>query len=79
MLEEIYLERSEKIDEIIKKAITKVEPKIKPINENEREENKELLNKIEENYNIKISSICKEIYILGFKDGMNLILEAKEK
>ncbi len=77
MLEEIYLERSEKIDEIIKKAITKVEPKIKPINE--REENKELLNKIEENYNIKISSICKEIYIQGFKDGMNLILEAKEK
>ena len=35
---------------------------------------KEILNKIEENYNIKITEYNKEIYKQGFIDGVNLIL-----
>ena len=38
-----------------------------------------LLDIIEENYNIKLGSICKELYLQGLKDGINLMLEAKEK
>ena len=37
------------------------------------------INNLEENYNIKLSSICKELYFKWFKDGINIILEDREK
>ena len=44
----------------------------------EKYNNKELndlINKIEENNNIKISYLSKKIYKQGFIDGVNLLLE----
>ena len=79
MLEEIYLKRREAVDNIIRQAIKQVESKMNSIESKERENNKELINRIEENYNIKLASVCKEVYLQGLKDGINLILEAKEK
>lgn len=79
MLEEIYLKRRDEIDEIIKKSIKNVERNLIQIDYKNIEKNKDLINQIEENYNIKLSSICKELYLQGLKDGINLILEAKEK
>ena len=79
MLEEFYLKRRDVIDNIITEAIKKVEDKIKKIDEKDIEKNKQLLNIVEENYNIKLGSICKELYLQGLKDGINLMLEAKEK
>lgn len=79
MLEEFYLNRRDVIDNIITEAIKKVEDKIKKIDEKDIEKNKQLLNIVEENYNIKLGSICKELYLQGLKDGINLMLEAKEQ
>ena len=77
MLEEIYLERREEIDKIIKKAIKEVESNLIEIDYNKID--KETYNSIEENYNLKISNIAKELYFQGFKDGINLMLDVKEK
>lgn len=71
MLEEIYKSRQEEIDKSIKKALKSVENELLDINKDEIEE------KIEENYNIKIGAICKEVYLQGLKDGINIINEAK--
>ena len=79
MLEQIYLERKEEIDKAIKRALQNIETNLIKIDNKDINENSNIYNILEENYNIKLSSICKEIYIQGFKDGMNLILEAKEK
>ncbi len=72
MLEEIYNSKQEEIDKCIKRAIKSVEEKLSKI---DYEAEKDLLNKIEENYNIKLGAICKELYILGLKDGINLMRE----
>lgn len=79
MLEEIYLKRREEIDEIIKKAIQDAESKMIEISNEEIEKNRKLYDALEENYNLKLSTICKEMYLKGFKDGVNLMLEVKEK
>ena len=77
MLEEIYLERREEIDKIIKKAIKDVESNLIEIDYSKID--KETYNLLEENYNLKISNVAKELYLQGFKDGMNLMIEIKEK
>ena len=77
MLEEIYLQRREAIDNSIKQAIKKVENQLVKIKDEELEKNKDIIGILEENYNIKLGSICKEIYLQGLKDGINLIQEAK--
>lgn len=74
MLEEIYIIKREEIDLVIKQAIKRVQSKLENI---DYENNKELIEKIEENYNIKLGAICKELYIKGLKDGINLIMESK--
>ncbi len=74
MLKEIYNDRKETIDNVIKQAIKKVEKELYKI---DYEENKELLEKAEENYNIKLGAICEEVYMQGLKDGINLINECK--
>lgn len=77
----IYQVQDEKIDEILKTTDKKLNDKLKQINFKEIEEDsncvktlKEILNKMEDNYNIKITEYNKEMYKLGFIDGVNLIL-----
>ena len=77
MLEEIYLERREEIDKTIKKALKKIESSLIKIDNNSID--KKTYNALEENYNLKISSIAKELYLQGVKDGINLMSETKEK
>ena len=51
-------------------------------NSNNPKELKEIFNKIEDNYNIKITKYNKEMYKQGFIDGVNLMincLNSKEK
>lgn len=74
MLKEIYEGRKETLDEIIKDATKKVKNKL---NEIDYSKNKEIIEKLEENYNMEISSICREIYIQGLKDGIKLMEEIK--
>lgn len=74
MLKEIYDIKREDIDKIVKDALKKVENKLYKI---DYAENKELIDKLEENYNIKLAVVTKEIYIKGLKDGINLINECK--
>ena len=81
LLEKIYLSQEEKIDEIIKEAKNELNNKLIKTNKEiilEKYNNKELnnlINKIEENNNIKISYLSKKIYEQGFIDGVNLLLE----
>ncbi len=79
MLEQIYYERKEEIDKTIKRALQNIETNLIKIDNKDINENSNIYNILEENYNIKLSSICKEIYLQGFKDGINLMLEVKEK
>ena len=79
MLEEIYNLRRELIDEVIKNLIKKVKEKLVEIDGMKLDKNKELINKIEENCNIKLGIISKEVYLQGVQDGINFILEAREK
>ena len=74
MLEELYCCRKEEIDNCIKEAEAKIEEKLFKI---DYEKNKEILDKTEENYSIKMSVICKAVYIKGLKDGINLINECR--
>ena len=74
MLEEIYNIKREEIDLVIKQAIKSVQEKLEKI---DYENNKKLIEKIEENYNIKLGAVCKELYIKGLKDGINLMIECK--
>ena len=77
MLKEIYNERKEYIDSIIRNSIKKAEKRLYNIDNMEDIENRDNINKIEENYNIKLGIICEELYIQGFKDGVNLINECR--
>lgn len=82
LIEKIYLMQEDMIDEIIKRTNKDLERNLQKINlerilENKSEvkELKEIFNKIEDNYNLKISKYNKEIYKKGFVDGVHLILE----
>lgn len=78
MLEEIYLQRREIIDNRIKQAVEEVEKQIIKIENAQFEKNKAFFSILEENYNIKMANIVKKVYLQGLKDGINIILEAKE-
>lgn len=75
MLEEIYLKRREEIDNAIKKAIKEVQGNLIEIDLTKIE--KDVYDALEENYNLKLASISKELYLQGFKDGINLMQEIK--
>ncbi len=81
MLEKIYNINYEELDKIINKKIRENKNKLNKIKIEEiKQENKEqenLIKKIEEYNNIKNSIIMKEMYIQGFKDGINLIIDCK--
>ena len=81
IIEVIYNAEDEQINNIIKKANKRIKDEIKDINiekilkQNEdSKELKEILNQIEENYNIRISQYNKEMYKQGFIDGVNLMI-----
>ena len=89
IIEIIYNSQEEQIDKIIKKVNQEIKEELKTINTetimentNNPKELKEIFNKIEDEYNIKISKYNKEIYKQGFIDGVNLMincLNGKEK
>lgn len=89
IIEIIYKSQEEQIDKIIKKVNQEINKELKTINtemaignSNNPKELKEIFNKIEDNYNIKITKYNKEMYKQGFIDGVNLMincLKSKEK
>ena len=81
MIKTVYKAQEEVIDQIIKKINKETKEQLKEINiekimEEAKNPNevKEIFNKIEDNYNIKISKYNEEIYKQGFIDGVNLII-----
>ena len=81
IIEIIYNAEEKILDEKIKQANKKTKEKIKDINVEKLLENsskptelKKTLERIEENYSIKISQYNKEFYKQGFIDGVNLII-----
>ncbi len=81
IIEIIYNAEENNIDNIIKQANKKIKEEIKDIsiekllkdNENSKEL-KEALEKIEDNYNIRITQYNKNMYKKGFIDGVNLMI-----
>lgn len=81
IINKIYKTQEEVIDQIIKKANKDMKGELKSIDTEKvigearnPEELKKIFEKIEDNYNVKITNYNREIYKQGFKDGMNLIL-----
>ena len=86
LLEKIYLAQEEKIDETIRKTLSEAkmekvdaETILEKYDNNTKEEMKKILYKIEENNNIKLAHLTRDIYEQGFKDGVKLILECMDK
>ena len=85
MINIIYQSQDEKIDDILKRTDESLKNKLKKIDFekiinkfNDTKEIKEIFNKIEDNYNIKIAEYNKEMYKRGFMDGVILILNCLE-
>ena len=85
MINIIYQLQEEKVDKILKNTDKTINNKLKEIdfekivkNSNDAKELNEIFNKIEDNYNIKITEYNKEMYKQGFIDGVNLILNCLE-
>ena len=81
MINTIYQAQDEKIDKILKKTDENLKDRLKMIDferivndSNYGKELKEVFNKIEDNYNMRITEYNKEIYKQGFIDGVNLLL-----
>ena len=82
IIKKMYKGEEEKIDNIIKEANKEIKDELKVINieniidnANNPREVRNVLNDIEDNYNIKITKYNEEMYKLGFMDGINLIIE----
>ena len=81
MISLLYNAQEEKLDKIITKVNKEITSESKNINiekviaeSNNPKELKEIFDKIEDNYQIKITRYNKEFYKKGFIDGVNLIL-----
>ena len=81
MISLLYKLQEEKLDKIITKVNKEITSESKNINiekviaeSNNPKELKEIFDKIENNYHIKITRYNKEFYEKGFIDGVNLIL-----
>ena len=86
IIKKIYKGEEEKIDNIIREANKEIKDELKVINieniidnANNPREIRNILNDIEDNYNIKITKYNEEMYKLGFIDGINLIIECLKK
>ena len=82
----IYQEQEEEIDKILIRVEGRLKDKLEKIdleriieNSHGATELKEVFNKLEDNYNIKITEYNKELYRQGFIDGVNLILNCCKK
>ena len=80
IIEKIYYAQEKELDKKITQVNQKIKDKIKDIDTRNIEESensreiKEMLEKIEENYSIKIANYIKEYYKQGFVDGVNLMI-----
>lgn len=80
IIENIYQSKYEELDEKIIKKIKENKNKFSKINEIEikdlktKKQIEEQIKNIEENNNIKNAIIKEEMYKLGLKDGINLII-----
>lgn len=86
IIESIYDAEEKILDKKIKEANRKISDQIKDININgilentsKAEELKKVLERIEENYSIKIATYNKEFYEQGFIDGVNLMINCLKK
>ena len=86
IIKKMYKGEEDKIDNIIKDANKEIKDELKVINieniidnANNPREIRNILNDIEDNYNIKITKYNEEMYKLGFMDGINLIIECLKK
>ena len=86
IIKKIYKGEEDRIDNIIKDANKEIKDELKIINieniidnANNPREIRNILNDIEDNYNIKITKYNEEMYKLGFIDGINLIIECLKK
>ena len=77
----IYQNKTDIIDNLIRKANKEIRDELKIINtesvignSNNPNEMKKIFDDIEDNYNIKINKYNEEIYKLGFIDGVNLMI-----
>lgn len=85
LIEKIYNSNIEEIDNILKIKKKEIKDRLKEIdykilediqNQKTKKKIKEILDNQDENYNIKLSEYCKEMYRKGFKDAINIIIEA---
>ncbi len=81
IIEKIYQAEEKRLDETIKEVNKKVKDQIKDINIRKLLENtpnpnelEKVLERIEENYSIKIAQYNQEFYQQGFIDGVNLMI-----
>ncbi len=83
MIEIFYCSEENALEEVLKKESKKLQEQLSPINlEQLCKENstaQELVNKLEENYHIKMSAYNKAMYKQGFIDGVNLMINCLEK
>ena len=80
MINVIYQAQEEKLDNILKNVDKKLKSKLKKMDleiirddSNYKINLKEVFNKWEDNYNIKVTEYNKEFYRQGFIDGVNLL------
>lgn len=78
----VYKAEENKIDAILIKINKQIKDEMKKINIEDARNTKEieaLVKQIEDNYNIRISKYNEEMYKIGFKDGINLMLNCLQK
>lgn len=82
IMDGVYESQISNLDNIIKNVNKEIDMKLKKINiKNIKSETDiiEIMNSIEENFNIKISRYIEEIYKQGIKDGVNFIIYCQKK
>ena len=82
IIKNLYSAREEKIDEIIKNLEKDIKSEIKQVGledlvdkKDDIEGLKKVYDKIQNNYEIKISKYCETIYEQGIKDGVNFMID----
>ena len=82
IIKNLYNSREEKIDEIIKILEKNIKNEIKEVSieelidkKDDVEGLKKTYEKIQNNYEIKISKYCEAIYEQGIKDGVNFMVD----
>lgn len=86
IIKNLYNSREEKIDEIIKNEEKNIKSEVEEISleqlidkKDDIEGLKKIYDKIQNNYEIKISKYCEAIYEQGIKDGVNFMINCIKK